>query len=486
MKHPLAQSLAVAMLSLAAGVSAVELSHDGRGDVLIYPFYSAAGGNDTYISVANNTDQAKALRVRFREGMENQEVLSFNLYLGPRDHWSGAVTTHGDSARLISQDASCTYPYQPEGGFVFSDAAFIDAPVYAITERTREGLVEIIEMGILDDEETHSERGPFGAVEGIFGEGVSSVDIANGMDQPSPAPVMQGCSVVGMAWETGYAFEGDPSRNIGPATGGLSGHGVVINVNEGTNITYNAVALNKFFDGGFLHAHPDDASPSLEDAAPVARIYHNSLGLIEAEVDRGVDAVSAVLMRSEISSDLVRDPGINAATDWVISFPTLQYYVYTDIAESPDTPYPSGALLMRAYDREGESSYARDADLVDFAVGSRGDHGILLHTAVNVLGFKVSQPVLQASSRIGRNIAVKEGLDNGHAVLDLRSSRTPMIQEQNRLSLDSDQGTLELTGIPLVGFAAQKYVNGNINGVLSNYTGSLNFHSTLDAQVQQD
>lgn len=123
MKHIGIRYLTALPLAIAAlGASAVELSHDGRGDVLLYPFYSVEGGNDTYISVANNTDKPKALRVRFREGVENAEVLAFNLYLGPRDHWAGAVTesSQGDT-HLVSNDDSCTYPAQPDGGFIFSN-----------------------------------------------------------------------------------------------------------------------------------------------------------------------------------------------------------------------------------------------------------------------------------------------------------------------------------------------------------------------------
>src|SRR5690606_763985 len=132
---------------------------------------------------------------------------------------------------------------------------------------------------------------PWGAAEGIFGEGIGSGSVSDASLDITPRPWVKGCYVLYEAWRSLGAFLDAPSRNISPATGGLSGYGVVINVSEGTNITYNATALKNFFDGGFLHSHPDDTSPSLADAAPVARIYHHDHGVIELETETGVDAV---------------------------------------------------------------------------------------------------------------------------------------------------------------------------------------------------
>lgn len=465
MKYTIVRKLIALPLAIAAiGASAVELSLDGRGDVLLYPFYSAEGGNDTYVSVANNTDQPKALRVRFREGRANKEVLSFNLYLGPRDHWAGAVTTHQEGARLISNDDSCTYPEQPDGGFVFSNSSY-EGDEYSFNglERTREGTVEIIEMGILDDD---SDNGAFDAIQGIFGSGIGEGKLDTVYF--TVTPIISGCDVVNKAWQPDRAFARNPSLNISPATGGLSGYGVVINVSEGTNITYNATALKNFFDGGFLHSHPDEASPSLADAAPVARIYHENHGLIEIETERGVDAVSSVLIRSEIGSDLVMESSINASTAWVITFPLLQYDAFLG------PPYSIGDYRMKFYDRQGESS-----SFSYYAVDTAGN-------AVTILEFGNSEGIFHASSRIARTMSATKEIINGHAILDLRTYIDFMKAEDNKTSFNTNNGTVTLTGAPVIGFAVQKYVNGNVNGVLSNYTGTLNYHSALEVEVQED
>ena len=68
------KALAAAVLAGLGATSAEALyrNPDNHGQVLIFPYYTAnsAGGNafNTYLSVVNHGVDAKALRVRFREG----------------------------------------------------------------------------------------------------------------------------------------------------------------------------------------------------------------------------------------------------------------------------------------------------------------------------------------------------------------------------------------------------------------------------------
>ena len=107
------RSIAAAVLAtLPTAVPAVYLNSDGIGQALVYPYYTAqsAGGNpfNTYISVVNHSADAKALRVRFREGRMGAEVGSFNLFLSANDVWTGAIIpVFGGGANLITRDGSC-------------------------------------------------------------------------------------------------------------------------------------------------------------------------------------------------------------------------------------------------------------------------------------------------------------------------------------------------------------------------------------------
>ena len=96
-KKSLCVALAATGLLGAAGVAqAVNLSEDGTGNVLIFPYYTVnttAAGNaaNTYINITNTTGCTKAVKVRFLEGRNSREVLDFNVFLSPFDMWTGAV-----------------------------------------------------------------------------------------------------------------------------------------------------------------------------------------------------------------------------------------------------------------------------------------------------------------------------------------------------------------------------------------------------------
>jgi hypothetical protein len=106
--------LPVAMAAALAGgvhnANAVFVNADGLGQVLLYPFYTTEGGQDTYINLVNTTNRVKAVKVRILEAMNSQEVLDFNLYLSPNDHWSAVILASGAGAAIRTADTSCTVP----------------------------------------------------------------------------------------------------------------------------------------------------------------------------------------------------------------------------------------------------------------------------------------------------------------------------------------------------------------------------------------
>ena len=153
---------------------AVNLNPDGLGQVLIYPYYTTQGGNNTLISVVNTASVGKAVKVRFLEGRNSREVLDFHLYLSRFDVWTGAIATTeeagigGAGAGLVTTDRSCTVPDIARGGlgagagqvvqladgrymvpfvnFGYSDTYGVSDLGPGGLERTREGYIEVIEM----------------------------------------------------------------------------------------------------------------------------------------------------------------------------------------------------------------------------------------------------------------------------------------------------------------------------------------------------
>ena len=120
MKNFKTKTLVAAFAGLSAagavGVAeAVYLNPDGLGQVLIYPYYTvrtkaAVAPFDTYLSVVNTTNSAKAVKVRFIEGKNSAEVLDFNLFLSKHDVWVAGVIRTADGAGVYTPDKSCTVP----------------------------------------------------------------------------------------------------------------------------------------------------------------------------------------------------------------------------------------------------------------------------------------------------------------------------------------------------------------------------------------
>ena len=78
--------------------AAMYLNHQGTGETLIFPFYSTESGNATLINLVNPTPGYKAVKVRVLEAQNSQEVLDFNLYLSPEDHFSFAISATQEGA----------------------------------------------------------------------------------------------------------------------------------------------------------------------------------------------------------------------------------------------------------------------------------------------------------------------------------------------------------------------------------------------------
>ena len=157
---------------IASVANALNINPDGLGEVLIYPYYTVNGGNQTLISVVNTTDAGKAVKVRFLEGRNSREVLDFNLYLSPFDVWTASAFSISDTGpnnpgNIVTLDNSCTVPrikgnaslpvlangnrYRPFFNYAYT-GTFNEAGPDTL-DRTREGHFEMIDMAEIVDRE---------------------------------------------------------------------------------------------------------------------------------------------------------------------------------------------------------------------------------------------------------------------------------------------------------------------------------------------
>ncbi|CAN5273732.1 hypothetical protein BH11PSE11_BH11PSE11_28560 [soil metagenome] len=311
-------------MGAAGSASAVNINPNGLGQVLIYPYYTvrtsatsaAAGPQNTYVSVTNSTSAAKAVKVRFMEGKNAKEVLYFNLFLSAGDVWTAAVvpTTAADSvgvgsAKLISADKSCTYgTVTLSPGIPFSNVAYAGDLGGDSLDRTNEGSIELIEMGV-----------------------ITNVALANAVSHvggvaPCTAATLAAADAAGLA---GY---------LTTATGGLFGGASIINPSTGVDYTYDAVALDGW-----------DATVGGQGAASVALTPTLATGSSTTSLvifngtaktaswggaNASRDAVSATMMRNNVMNEFVLDTATQSGTDWVITFPTKRLYMPSATAQA--------------------------------------------------------------------------------------------------------------------------------------------------------
>ena len=445
-KKLLPLALAAATGLVASTAQAVYVNSDGLGQVLLYPFYTVEDGQDTYVNLVNTTDKTKAVKVRILEAMNSQEVLDFNLYLSPQDHWSAVITAdpNGEGAIIKSGDTSCTVPAAISNGTAvpFRNFEYQSDAKNKGVDRTREGYIEVIEMGEVDDATLEA-----------------AIKHTNG--------VPKNCGAVTAAWQAGGTF--DQGTGVVAPAGGLYGYGVLINVAEGTDATYDAVALDAFSVNS-VHTNPGSLDPSLNSAEPVADVIDGNT-VVSALFNDGIDAVSAVLMHDAIANDYVLEPTINAGTDWVITFPTKRDYVATAPATAPFTVSWSKTntqacepISITYYDREEKDQAPDD---LDFSPLPPAAAPLSLCFEANVLTFNNSN-VLSGSDRVSKNLALDSGFDNGWMTINMN----------NVAGRQLVGGATTFNGLPVTGFAVQKYVNGDVGGVKSNYAGAVTHKAT--------
>jgi len=122
-------SLAVA--ATVAGTASVAVhaqqfvNPEKTGEVIMFPFYNADNGNATNMHIVNTTTGVKAVKIRFVEYKNSDEVLDFNVYLSPKDHFAFGVikNPNGTGAAVITADNSCTVPALGSANGDFSGTA---------------------------------------------------------------------------------------------------------------------------------------------------------------------------------------------------------------------------------------------------------------------------------------------------------------------------------------------------------------------------
>ena len=429
----------IGALGMAGTANAVHVNPDGLGQVLIYPYYTTqtvgvAQPFNSLLSVVNSTASAKAVKVRFLEGKNSREVLDFNLYLSPRDVWVAGIepagAAAGGGAGIYTNDKSCTTPTvssDASNPTLFVNYAYAGDSGGDGLDRTREGYVEIIEMG---------------NVTGTTATGVTHV---NGV------PPCTGLS------------DSVAQSNTVLGTGGLFGGMTLINVLQGSDMTADAVALEAFrTTGGPIWFAPGVTLPDLTLAnPPVTEVFNPAtVSAVSYSFATGIDAVSAALMHNTLMNTYVLDSATKSGTDWVITFPTKRFYVSGSAALPPfQRPFTGGTacddISINTFNREEGGVTV----LTGFSPPAPASPLALCYEA-NVVTFKGSNVLGSANTKDLTASTLPAGAQNGWALFDLTSSLTGPV---NAHKLVSTAPVATFFGLPVIGFQVETYNNGNLN-----------------------
>lgn len=437
-------------LGMMGAAQAAYINSQGTGQVLLYPYYTVQNGNDTYVQITNTSAVGKVVKVRFVESKNSQEVLDFNLYLSPYDVWAGAVTATADGAKLVTADKSCTVGVIPTAGQPFVNYQYAGDSDNSIG-RTREGHIEIIGMADL----------------------VSGSPIANAILHSNGVPA--NCSYVQ------NDANNTPANGLTAPTGGLYGYAHLVNVANGTDSVYDATAVANVSTGQ-IYSTPGTITPNLASAMNTDPIVFDSttgltttipLPAFPVTPSQSANAFSSMFMTRDLMNDYVVDPAINAGTDWVVTFPTKNLFVNNGMANattaSPATaPFTAGwntstsqacePVSLKYYDREEQSV----VNNVQFSPAPIASGNALCYEA-NVISFNGTN-VLGSANALNLPVNYTSGW------MDLQFN----VAATNQIVA----GTTTLSGLPAMGFADIKFTNGNVGGLLSNYSGLTNHKGT--------
>jgi len=489
-------------VALASGLqhtplqSAMYINDNGTGETLIFPFYSVENGNNTLINVANATEGHKAVKIRMLEGQGSQEVLDFNLYLSPMDHFSFSISaSDAGGAKLVTGDKSCTVPAIPASG-----VEFLTKKIGGDISRTRTGYVEVIEMGQLDPDSA-----PIIDTNGLEDPAVAAMNAAeaithNADGEPANCKILidawsrySGVDGVWFAESKTTDLTGDAEFLANWAGGGLYGYATVINVPDGAAFGFDAIAIADHVAAGAtgsdLHYYPSDVRPNVADPAmDTAAIFSANGASVTLDFDgdysseliERTQAFNAMIMATEVYNDYVTDSAIAARTDWVMTFPTKSFHVDAGMAVEP---FHGGCepIALGSFDREEMVAEGwDDSSTPGFSPGTPGpgapnlDIPLCRESAVVQFGAESATGVSQA-------VGVTDFLPStdGWAIISMLPSTisstlnacTNGQNVTNPCKRGIDAGDGQLFGLPVMGFAVQKYVNGDAGGagVLANY-----------------
>jgi len=540
MKRNTLTTAVLAGLTGVAGMASVANAvnvNPGLGQVLLFPYYTARGGNDTMISIVNTSEDGKAVKVRFLEPLNSREVLDFNLYMSEYDVWTAGITATATGAKMITWDTTCTSPYfiGQAGGpgnmaeedfldFAFADPLTADGGPTSL-DRTRSGYIEVIEMGTLGMDAVNSEDVEAAArhVRSGSGRGAPGPSGSEGSNANTTCGLFQERWVENSFLNGNGIWLNDSSAGLDPVSGGLFGNGTIINTDDGTMFTYEAVALDNFWPASTVnHFEPGDTNPNLAQGQSQSNVFLSNTTTVESRIwSDPIDAVNHVLAQESLMNEYNVTPSLGANSEWIVTFPTKRQH--TDAAPggftlgtarapftqlwTESSPVSCETISLDVWDREEQSlTFGTDGDVCpsprpkDPVTGEdipcSDDISFALCRESNVVRWGLEDESLPAMAEITGEPSPDEAErpQYGYVNIAVPGPAGHWDYSQGWASFDfsgfsgeASQSDDTFVGLPAIGFWANTYTNNDVaGGVLANYGGSFNHRGSRSPVVSVD
>lgn len=271
----------------------------GLGDALIYGYFNARNAYNYFRVINTSTTQGVAVKVRFREGADSNEILDFFVCLSATDQWSAWVigdATSSNPAQLYwYDDDTPTYP-DPQGNDVATDNMLASrafaysasgAAAAVSADDTKEGYFEII--------------------------GVSAWADTPGSTKIVKTPNQCGETVLGTAVVDAASFTRPSLVDVNNV---LAGNLYLFDLSTGAETyAYNATAISDF---RLLVV----AAPGL--ATDDQPLLSNATDIDTDANTHGLNEMNFILTKANeyVVYDISGSTGLNGNTDFITTFPT--------------------------------------------------------------------------------------------------------------------------------------------------------------------
>ncbi len=267
-----------------------------------------------------------------------------------------------------------------------------------------------------------------------------------------------------------YDWFSDSTADMDIPTGGISGSASLLNVTDGLEFSFNAVALDDFWQGSIAHTEPGSLIPNLSSAVPESKILLNN-SIQTSTWNTGIEAVSAVLMYTEIYNEYAFDAAAVGKSEWVVTFPTK--FLHTVNVSSAMPPFDQTwngeqaceEFSILVFDRESQIDPPGNTQITPQPPAG-ANPSMCYHT--NVIEFiSGGLPPATTSSIFGAdNLLTVEGVDSAIATENGWAAVAFYSLSQNMTPI-SGSGYM---GLPAVGFQVQQLTNNSAQpGLIAQY-----------------